>query len=169
LTDPGNYGLVMTAFNSPIGALRFADLQWDFGIPGPNPAVLNPVTPVLSTPMALVLGSFDLQGQGAALTVPSFQYLASGLGSGSGGIEDFPFINWGSTGPDIGTWDGTTLTIPVHSTVTTVIQASPLVTQTITLTGQIVAVIPEPSSVIMAGLGVVGLVAAGYRARKRKA
>jgi hypothetical protein len=166
-TANGNYGLAIPGIGL---TARFQDMTFDFGIPGPDPAVIFPVVPVVSTPMPVVAGSFNLSGQGAGLTGISALWLVSGLGSGGGTIDDSPIISFGSTGADIGTWDGTTLTLPVHSTTTTVIQASPLVLQTITMTGQIVArVVPEPSSVIMAGLGVVGLIATGYRARKRKA
>lgn len=164
---PGNYGLAIPGIAL---TARFASMTYDWGIPGPQAGVLFPPTPVLSTPMPVLAGTFNLSGQGARATAASNLFINSGLGSGGGGINNSPVIFFGSTGADIGTWDGTTLTLPVHSTVTTVIQASPLVTQTITMTGQIVArVVPEPSSVIMAGLGVIGLIATGYRARKRKA
>lgn len=167
LNIPANYGLAIPGIGL---TASFSDLTFDWGLVGPQASVLFPVTPNVPTAMPVLAGSFNLSGQAAGLTGISYFALQSGLGSGAGFVDDSPIISFGSTGADIGTWDGTTLTLPVHSTVTTVIQASPLVTQTITMTGQIVArVVPEPSSVIMAGLGVVGLIATGYRARKRKA
>ena len=166
LNVPSNYGLAIPGIAL---TSQFTNMTFNWGIPV-QASTLFPVTPVLTPPMAVLAGSFNLSGQGAAFTGASTYSLASGLGNGAGNVTGAPIISFGSTGADIGTWDGTTLTLPVHSTVTTVIQASPLVLQYITMTGQIVArVVPEPSSFIMAGLGVVGLIATGYRARKRKA
>ncbi len=168
INAPANYGLAIPGIAL---VASFSNLTFDWGILA-DASILFPATPVASTPMPLSgvgVGNFDLFGQGAGLTGVSFFALTSGLGSGAGQVDESPIISFGQTAADIGTWDGTTLTLPVHSTVTTVIQASPLVTQTITMTGLIVATVPEPSSIFMAGLGVVGLVTVGYRSRKRKA
>lgn len=151
---PANYGLNVAA----LGAQAvYYGLVLDFGAPGFG---------LPSTPMPMVGDNFNLLGQAMSFSAGRTA-LTSGLGNGDSNYAGFPTI-FSSNGVDVGSWDGTTLILPVSSTVTYVIDEDLGVIGTTTLTGQIVAVIPEPASVVMAGLGVIGLVAAGYRARKRK-
>lgn len=165
-TTPANYGVQI-----PSGATQssFTGLVFSFGVP-PQPAIPGGVP---STPMPLIGNNFNLTGQGMSFIAGRrLIVFANGPPLGvndNSGVAGFPTL-FGTNGADIGSWDGTTLIIPVHSTLTYVIDEALGISDTIQFTGQIVAtLVPEPSSVIMAGLGVVGLVAAGYRARKRKA
>jgi hypothetical protein len=153
---PANYGVQVAA----IGALStYYNLVMDFGAP---------IVGIASTPTPLVGNNFNLLGQAMSYDTGRTA-ITSGLGNGDSNYAGFPTI-FGTNGVDTGTWDGTTLTIPVHSTVTYTIDEDLGIIGTVTMTGTLVATtIPEPSTMIMAGLGVVGLVAAGYRARKRNA
>ncbi len=150
--SPANYGISIPQ----LGVLaEYNTLRLDFGALAYS---------IPSTPMALSGPSFDLTGQAMSFSTGR-SALVSGLGNDASDVSGFPTI-FSTNGADVGTWDGTTLTIPVHSTVTYEISSSPLIYNTVQFTGQIVAVIPEPSTMIMAGLGVFGLVAVGYRKRK---
>lgn len=68
---------------------------------------------------------------------------------------------------NVATFDGVTLTIPMVSSFSFVDGTT---TYTITTSGQIVAVIvPEPSTMVLLGFSVVGLLSYAWRARNRKA
>ena len=155
-SSPANYGITIPQ----LGAFaQYNTLRLDFGAP---------TYALPSTPVALGGGgTFDLAGQAMSFTTGRYA-IVSGIGNGEDDVVGFPTV-FGTSAADVGSWDGTTLIIPVHSTVTYTLQDTPAIYDTITFTGQIVAVIPEPSTMIMAGLGVVGLVTVGYRSRKRKA
>jgi hypothetical protein len=166
---------------------------------GPPPAGINPnsnfglVTPSIGltaviyqlvntlnpgAPMPLVGNNFDLAGQ-TATAVAGRQAFVSFLGNDTGSLVGVPTF-FGTLGPgvptpgiDVGTWDGTTLTIPIHSQFTIQVTDDPFpIFQTATVVGQIVAtprIVPEPSTMVLFGFGVVGLLTAAWRKRVRKA
>jgi hypothetical protein len=159
---------------------------------GPPPAGINPnsnyglVTPGIGltaviynlvntlapgAAMPLVGNNFNLAGQ-TALATSGRQAFVSFLGNDTGSLVGVPTF-FGTLAADIGTWDGTTLTIPIHSTFTINVTNDPFpIFQTATVVGQIVAVprvVPEPSTMVLFGFGVVGLLTAAWRKRVRKA
>ena len=157
-TPNGNYGLAVTAIG--LQAVIY-NLVLDFGWQGndDNPGG-NP-----STPMTLAGENFNLAGQAMEFKAAN-QAFISALGNDSitysdpSETEKFPFIFFGTANSDIGTWDGTTLTIPVHSSYSFVVTNDfGGITQFVDVTGQLVLVpkVPEPATVTMFGLGIVGL------------
>jgi len=146
-TTPGNYGLKHATLG--IEAVQY-NIQIDFGYT---------VGGIVSTPMVLAGGTFDLGGQ-AMQFVDGRQAFVSGLANDTSSIIGSLFGIFGSNSADVGTWDGVTLTIPMHSTYTfTLTNDFGGVNQTIEFEGQIVArpVVPEPSSFVLAALGLIGL------------
>jgi hypothetical protein len=157
-----NYGVMIPSFGVQ---QNYMGLVFDFGVPA-QPAI---PTGIPSAPVALSGGgTFNLTGQGMAFTAGR-QLFVSPLGNDNSSAAGFPTL-FGTNGSGVGSWDGTTLVIPVFSTLTYQINASPAINTTVQFSGFITArVVPEPSTILMAGMGVVGLVTVGYRARKRKA
>jgi hypothetical protein len=153
--DPGNYGLAFPTIQ--LVANQYG-LVLDNGAPG-----------IPSTPMAIDGGgNFALAGQAMHYTAGR-QAFVSALGNSTASTIDFPTI-FSTSSADIGNWNvGTqTLTIPIHSKVTfNVTQDFDGIDESNFLTGQLVAVpfVPEPSSFVLAALGLIGLVV--WRRRKR--
>jgi hypothetical protein len=159
-TTPANYGVNIPSFGVQS---NFVGLVFDFGVPDQD-AIPGGIP---SAPVALTGTSFNLAGQGMAFTAGR-RLLVSPLANDNSDVIGFPTL-FGTNGSAVGSWDGTTLIIPVFSTLTYQIEDSPPIDDTVRFSGFIVARVPEPSTLIMAGMGVVGLVTVGYRARKRKA
>jgi hypothetical protein len=154
-TTAGSYGFK----NEDLGieAVQY-NLQSDFGHTSGG---------IFSTPMALVGGTFDLEGQ-AMQFVDGRQAFVSGLNNGTFGLIGGLVGLFGSNGADIGTWDGLTLTIPMHSTNTFFLSnALGGIDQTTEVLGQIVArpVVPEPSSWALVISSIVSL---GFWRGRRK-
>jgi hypothetical protein len=79
------------------------------------------------------------------------------------GDTPFPSVYAGN----VATFDGTTLTLPLSSVISFMDGTT---TYTITTAGTLVAVVvPEPSTMILFGFSVVGLLSYAWRARKRRA
>jgi len=142
------------------------NLRWDFTAPPQSGIPMG----VPSTPIGLAGQNFDMSGQAMSYT-DGRQAFVSGLGNDTGGVIGFPAL-YGTAASDIGTWDGTTLTIPIHSKIQfNVTTDSGGIDEQVLITGQLVATpfVPEPSSMTLLGFGVVGLLSYAWRARKRKA
>ena len=121
---------------------------------------------IASTPMALNGGGqFDLDGQ-AMQFVDGREAFVSNLANVTDNVIGNAAVVFGTAGADIGTWDGLTLTIPIHSAFTFDITSDfGGIQRTLSFTGQLVArpVVPEPSSFVLAALGLVVLAAWGRR------
>jgi hypothetical protein len=176
ISDPPGPPPVGTTPNADFGyAFPFAplnlsavlyNLRWDFTAPPQSGLPMG----VPSTPIGLAGQNFDMGGQAMSFT-DGRQAFVSGLGNDSSNNIGFPSL-YGTGGSDIGTWDGTTLTIPIHSKIQfNVTSASGGIDEQVLVTGQMVATpfVPEPSSMTLLGFGVVGLLSYAWRARKRKA
>lgn len=130
--------------------------------------------------MTLTAGSFDENEAGGQSwgAVEGYLDLVSAVANAqillqTAGPSNTPLpLPLGSAGPTSGTWDGVTLTIPINS-INSFALDSPLgpVPIVIETTGVIIATVrvPEPSSVVLCGFGVVGLLSYAARARKRRA
>jgi len=102
--------------------------------------------------------------QDVAGFVTAKQNLSTGAASSSPFPSPFPS---NPPGNPLATFDGVTLTLPTNFTLTYDDDGTIYTIQTF---GTLVAhvVVPEPSSMIMLGCGVVGLLSCGWRARKRR-
>lgn len=130
----------------------------------------NGYTGFPSTPMTLAGTNFNLGGQ-AMQWVAGRQAFISALGNDTGDQIGDPMLFFGSAGSDIGTWDGVTLTLPVHSSYSFVVTSSfGGISEFVGVEGQLVLipVVPEPATMTLAGLGIVGLLSYALRARKRR-
>jgi hypothetical protein len=150
---------------------------WDLSI-GPTPAYANGAMPLVATNTYAVAPQIWGNLGGYQDLVSALGGAHTTLGTGFGG-GPFPiplsgtFDASGSSptytpGNGIATWDGVTLTINVDGILKYNIQNSPKITDTRHLAGVLVyhPVVPEPSSLLMAGCGVVGLLSCAWRSRK---
>jgi hypothetical protein len=165
VTPNANYGMAIPAIDY-ISVQH--DLVLDNGWAGvyPNGAI-GP--PCLSTVMNLTGNNFNLAGQYMSFIAGRGASTSSVLGNESRDVTGDPMVFFGTGATDIGTWDGVTLTIPVHSTYSMVITNNfDGITQYLNVSGQLVLtpVVPEPSSFVLAALGLIGLAVWGWR-RKR--
>lgn len=164
-TTPGNYGLAMP------GILLSAVQH---GIKANFSTILGPISN-----LPLVGNNFPLGGTALEFTAGR-QAFVTALGNDTGDMVGIPTFASGTfndntstytPGAGMGTWDGTTLTIPINSKFTFRVTSDfGGIDEDVIFTGQIVAVpyIPEPSTVTLLGFGVVGLLSYAWRARKRK-
>lgn len=158
-TEPGNYGLA-------IPSLGMFLVQYELVMD-----ISNPSNGFLSTPMPLAGNNFNLGGQ-ALQFIDGRQASISGLGNDTRDLTNGLFAAFGTSGADIGTWAGGTLTLPVHSTwgfrLTDELGG---IDEYVSVTGQIVARprVPEPTTLMLFSLCVVGLLVYAWRARKRRA
>jgi hypothetical protein len=114
------------------------------------------------------LAAFNLTGQ-AMNTYEGFGASWDALqGGDEGSIAGEVPIVFGSNGPGIGSLVGGLLTIPVNSTFTVDIGSG--IFLTVVNTGTLVAnaTVPEPSTMMLLGFGVVGLLTCGWRARRQR-
>jgi hypothetical protein len=155
-TMPGNYGMEYPGLG--VVAVSY-NLMIDFGYTAGA---------IASTPIAINGGGqFDLAGQ-AMQFVDGREAFVSNLANVTESLIGDKAVIFGTGGADIGTWDGLTLTIPIHSTFTYNYTGDfGGIQRTVSFTGQLVArpVVPEPSSFVLAALGLIGLVV--WRRRKR--
>lgn len=164
-TTPGNYGLATPG-------IQLSAVQ--HGLKSSFAPVLGPINPLPMAGTNFPLASTTLaftQGRQAFVTL---------LGNDTDDIIGTPIFASGAfnsttnaytPGAGVGTWNGTTLTIPINSKLTfRVTNDFGGIDQDVTFTGQIVAIpyVPEPSTVTLLGFGVVGLLSYAWRARKRK-
>lgn len=189
--EPGNYGISVPAigahvrqYNLSIGPtpLLGADGPMPLvGTAGPTGfyAMATQIWGMLSGYQALVSGlggSFDDLStvfSGAPFPVPlsgDFDARVVTLVANAGSPVYTP-------GAGVASWDGATLTIPVSGSVRytiddgdTPLDFSDDIDDTRVLSGMLVyhPYVPEPSSMILAGCGVVGLLGAAWRSRKRR-
>jgi hypothetical protein len=121
---------------------------------------------VITAPVGPLAG-FDLTGQ-VMNTYDGFGASWDALQGGDEGdiIGDVPIV-LGSNGPAVGSVVGGLLTIPVNSSFTTELGGG--IFLTVVNTGTLVAtLVPEPSSMMLLGFGVVGLIACGWRVRRQR-
>jgi hypothetical protein len=122
-----------------------------------------------STPMALAGTNFNLAGQALSFSAGRQAYFSIVQSATTESLVGARMALFGTNGADIGTWDGTTLTIPVHSSI--LLGGDPEYLAMIgEFTGQLVLVpaVPEPSALVMAGMGLIGLVICRWRKRQVK-
>lgn len=154
--DNANYGIKLDPLQ--LRAVLYG-LTSDFNLDDPGP-----IMPINPGP----LGTFDLAGNVLHFTSGFLDTVSIG-GPSSDDQTGGEAALLGTGAADIGSWDGHTLTIPIHSSA----EGSVLLGQAeifITLLGEgvIVATIPEPSTFVLFGFGALGLVTCAWRARARK-
>jgi hypothetical protein len=176
--DYGDYGIRVAA----IGAFA---RQWDINI-GPTPLL------GAAGPMPLVAPNTYAVATQIWGYNQGYQALSSGLGGAVSHLSTvfsgapFPIPLSGTfdaslggspvytPGSGVATWDGTTLTINVNGKVTYNIQGSngsaDQIADSQVLVGTLVyhPAVPEPSSLLMLGCGIVGLASYAWRNRKRQ-
>jgi hypothetical protein len=171
-TNPiSNYGVKVGSPLSLFQVLHQFRGDWSTLAPGPRP-------------WAPVGGTFPYV-PGADFQVASSGRIAfvSVLGNDTSNNAGDPYVVFGSGGVASPTWDPTdptagplgTLTLPVESSFVVELDLGDIVpgaTGYITFAtfGSIIATpkIPEPSSIVLLGIGVVGLMTYGWRLRRRK-
>jgi hypothetical protein len=168
VTPECNYGF---AIGSPLFLAQVEHhLQGDVFLPG-GPR------PVVATAFPLVAGVDAILGTGGRIAY------TSALGGDTGDVIGDPLAALATGGALPGTWDPSdltagplgTLTIPIQSVFTVIVtQAGPpplSIPVTFFASGVIKATprVPEPSSMVLLGFGVAGLLAYGWRLRKSKA
>jgi hypothetical protein len=149
--DNANYGLQIPALGYQI---EMHDVAIDFG---------STVAGLLSTPMGLAGTNFNLVGQALGFSNGRVAYL-SALGNDTSALaSNLPAAIFGTAGADIGSWDGTELVIPIHSSYGFQVTADfGVIFQTIDTTGMLVAhvvPIPEPGTGLLVVTGLLGLAA----------
>jgi len=181
--SPGRYAPFDPVFKDPSSATPGFNDNSNYGIAVAaiglkavlyNLRIDNGYSAVPSTPMPLAGSNFNLAGQAISFS-DGRQAFISALGNDTDDVVGALFALFGTAGSDIGTIDltpgATTLTLPVHSSFSFVVTNDfGGISQFVDVEGQLVfEVVPEPGTMTLCGLGVVGLLSYALRARKRKA
>lgn len=169
---PGNYGFQFTSL-SALGNTHNLILNI---LPFNQDAPIG-AGGIGNSPMTLSGTNFSMAGQSLVATdgIQDIWAPAAVGGPTQALLDDIASVgttNYGFLVPSVGgtgTWDGTTLTMPIVSTQTLSSDHGAIIITT-TFSGQIVATVqvPEPSTMTLFGFGVVGLLSYAWRARKRR-
>lgn len=184
----GNYAPYDPVYSDPVGPPPVGTTPGNYGLAAPG-ILLSAVQYNLESSFAPVLGpisnlplvgnNFPISGTALSFT-KGRQAFVTALGNDTDDVIGTPIFASGSfnqttatftPGGGLGTWDGTTLTIPINSKLTFRVTSDfGGIDEDILFNGQIVAIpyVPEPSTVTLLGFGVVGLLSYAWRARKRK-